>query len=113
MADTRAGPGPSRCSYNTDEAVAHLAADSDSDIGQLLSETKIESSSDEEIDLESNYIERNREPVRRGGVRRRGGFNRARPDEILSNKDREEERLERIWKKEDKQLVIFYCTEWY
>ena len=46
MADTRAGPGPSRCSYNTDEAVAHLAADSDSDIGQLLSETEIESSSD-------------------------------------------------------------------
>ena len=105
MADTRAGP--SRCSYNTDEAVAHLVADSDSDIGQLLSETETESSSEEEIDLESNYIERNREPVRRGGLRTRGGFNRARADEILSNKDREEEeRLERIWKKEDKQPVI-------
>ena len=37
-----------------------------------------------------NYIERNREPVRRGGVRTRGGFNRARTAEILSSKNREE-----------------------
>ena len=46
-------------------------------------------------------------PVRRGGVCTRGGFNRARAAEILSNKNRkEQERLERIWKKEKKQPVI-------
>ena len=99
--------GPSRRSYNTDEAVAHLVADNDSDVEQLSSETETESSSEEEIDLESNYIERNREPVRRGGVRTRGGFNQAKAAEILSNKNREkQERLKRIWKKEDKQPVI-------
>ena len=54
-----------------------------------------------------NYIERNREPVRRGGVRTRGGSNRARSAEILSKKNCEEqERLGRIWEKEDKQPVI-------
>ena len=76
MADRRADP--TRCSYNADnadEAVAHLVADNDSVIKQLSSETETESSSEEEIDLESNYTERNREPVRRGGVRTRGGFN--------------------------------------
>ena len=105
MADRRADP--SRCSYNTDEAVAHLVADNDSVIKQLSSETETESSSEEEIDLESNYIERNREPVRRGGAHTRGGFNWARAAEILSNKNhKEQERLERIWKKEDKQPVI-------
>ena len=47
------------------------------------------------------------EPVRRGGAHTRDGFNRARAGEILSNKNREEqERLERIWKKEEKQPVI-------
>ena len=92
--------GPSRHSYNTDEAVAHLVADNDSDVEQLSSETETESSSEEEIDLESNYSERNREPVRRGGVRTTGGFNPARAAEILSNENRKElERLERIWKK--------------
>ena len=57
------------------------------------------------------------EPVRRRGVRTRGGFIQARAAEILSNKNREEqERLERIWKKEDKQPVILDFTahtEWY
>ena len=54
-----------------------------------------------------NYIERNREPVRRGGVRTRGGSNRARSAEVLSKKNCEEqERLGRIWEKEDKQPVI-------
>ena len=72
MADRRAGP--SRRSYNTDEAVAHLVADKDSDIEQLSSETETESSSQEEIDLELNYIKRNRELVRRGGVHTRGGL---------------------------------------
>ena len=52
MADRRAGQ--SRCSYNTDKAVAHLVVDKDSDIEQLSSETETESSSQEEIDLESN-----------------------------------------------------------
>ena len=105
MADRRTGP--SRHSSNTDKAVAYLVADNNSNIEQLSSETETESSSEEEIDLESNYIERNREPVRRGGAHTRGGFNRARAAEILSNKNSEEqERLERIWKKEDKQPVI-------
>ena len=95
MGDRRAGP--SRHSYNTDEAVAHFVADKDSDIEQLSSETETESSSEKEIDLEPSYIERNRELVRRGGVRTRGGFNQARAAEILSNKNREEqERLETI-----------------
>ena len=58
MADRRGAP--SRRSYNTDEAVVHLVADNDSDIEQLSSETETESSSEKEIDLESNYIERNR-----------------------------------------------------
>ena len=102
MGDRRAGP--SRHSYNTDEAVAHFVADKDSDIEHLSSETETESSSEKEIDLEPSYIERNRELVRRGGVRTRGGFNQARAAEILSNKNREEqERLETIWKKEEKQ----------
>ena len=57
MAGRRADP--SRRSYNTDEAVAHLLADNDSDLEQLSSEMETESSSEEEIDLESNYIERN------------------------------------------------------
>ena len=105
MADR--GAGPSRRSYNTEAAVVHLVADNDSDIEQLSSETETESSSEEEIDLESNYIERIGEPVRRGGVRTREGFNRARTAGILSNKSREEqERLERIWKKDDKEPVI-------
>ena len=59
MAGRRADP--SSRSYNTDEAVAHLAADNNSGLEQLSSETETESSSEEEIDLESNYIERNRE----------------------------------------------------
>ena len=59
MAGRRADP--SRRSYNTDEAVAHLVADNNSGLEQLSSETETESSSEEEIDLESNYIERNRE----------------------------------------------------
>ena len=58
MADRRAGP--SRRSYNADEAVVYLVADNDSDIEQLSSETETEWSSEEEIDLVSNYIERNR-----------------------------------------------------
>ena len=57
MAGRRADP--SRRSYNTGEAVAHLLADNDSDLEQLSSEMETESSSEEEIDLESNYIERN------------------------------------------------------
>ena len=57
MAGRRADP--SRRSYNTDEVVAHLLADNDSDLEQLSSEMETESSSEEEIDLESNYIERN------------------------------------------------------
>ena len=59
MAGRRADP--SRRSDNTDDAVAHLVADNNSDLEQLSSETETESSSEEEIDLESNYIERNRE----------------------------------------------------
>ena len=107
MADRTAGLR--RWSYNTDEVVAHLVADNESDIEQLSSEIETESSSEEEIDLESNYIERNREPVRRGVHTR--GFNRARSAEILSNKNRkEQERLERIWEKEDKQLVTLDFT---
>ena len=105
MVDRRAGP--SRRSYSSGEAAAHLVADNDSDIEQLSSETETESSYEEDIDLESNYIERNRETVRRGGVHTRGGFNRARAAEIVSNKNcKEQERLERIWKKEDKQSGI-------
>ena len=58
MADRRGTP--SKRSYNTDEAVAHLVVDNDSDIKQLSSEAETELSSEKERNLESNYIERNR-----------------------------------------------------
>ena len=41
MVDRRAGP--SRRSYSSGEAAAHLVADNDSDIEQLSSETETES----------------------------------------------------------------------